>query len=109
MGGGGGRWKAMDAGGDGRPTKGKGEGGRGNARPGYVREETERRRCKGRGEASQKVGSPSILQNQKSTQKHTWQSSKHKTHTPITLNTFIPIPTSLNQKHVQYFQLKKKF
>ena len=40
-----------------RPAKGKEEGGRGNARPGKLHEGTERRRCKGKGDASQKVGS----------------------------------------------------
>jgi hypothetical protein len=53
-----------EGGGDGRPAKGKGEGSRGNARPGKVRRGTERRRDKGRGDASQKLGSPSILHNQ---------------------------------------------
>ncbi len=48
-----------------RPAKGKGEGGRGNARPGKVHEGTERRRHKGRGDASQKVGSSAILQKPK--------------------------------------------
>ncbi len=48
-----------------RPAKGKGEGGRGNARPGKFHEGTERRRCKGKGDASQKVGSSAILQKPK--------------------------------------------
>jgi hypothetical protein len=44
----------------------------------------------------------------KNTKKHTWDSSKHTTLSSLPLNTFTPIPTSLNQTHVQYSQLKQK-
>ncbi len=92
-----------------RPAKGKGEGGRGTQgrgsymsgqRGGDVREKgTLHRRS---------VALPSYKnQKPKVAQTHTWDSSKQRTHSSLPLNTFTNTPTTLNQTHVQYFQLKK--
>ena len=48
-------------------------------------------------------------QKPKVAQTHTWDSAKQRTHSYLPLNTFTNTPTTLNQTHVQYFQLKKKF
>ena len=48
-------------------------------------------------------------QKPKVAQTHTWDSSKQRTPSSLPLNTFTNTPTTLNQTHVQYFQLKKKF
>jgi hypothetical protein len=94
-----------------RPAKGKGEGVRGNARSGKVHEGTDTSREREEGTLHRR--SVALLsytsQKPKVAQTHTWDSSKITTHSSLPINTFTNIPTSLNQTHEQYFQLKKKF